>query len=258
MRPGRTLLRCDKVCVRFGGIAALDDVTFEVPEGTIVGLIGPNGAGKTTLFNCISRLYTVDSGAILFDGTSLLTRPRHQMAALGIARTFQNVALFDSMTAAHNVMLGAHAPGRPRFLADAFAGAAAARRDRELAAEAERLLEFVGLRGIAQRRVLDLPFGVRKRVELARALAAKPRFVMLDEPIAGLNHAEIDDLTALVRSLRDSMGVTVLLVEHHMGVVMHVSDTVVVLDFGRVIADGPPGKIRNDPEVIRAYLGGTS
>jgi branched-chain amino acid transport system ATP-binding protein len=252
------LLACRDVCVRFGGIAALDGVTFDVPERAIVSVIGPNGAGKTTLFNSISGLCRVDAGDIRLGGESLLRRAAHTRARLGIGRTFQNVALFESMTAAENVMLGAHAGERPRWLSSAVGASSVARRDAEAVREAERLLELVGLRGVAALPVAELPFGVRKRVELARALAARPRLVLLDEPVSGLNHSDIDDLMALVRRLRDELGLTVLLVEHNMGLVMGVSDRVVVLDFGRVIADAAPDEVRAHPEVIRAYLGSAS
>ncbi|HEX4445429.1 MAG TPA: ABC transporter ATP-binding protein [Polyangiaceae bacterium] len=251
------------VRVRFGGVIALDGVTFEVAAGQTVGVIGPNGAGKTTLFNCISRFQAIDGGDIVFDGRSLLGRPRHRVAELGIARTFQNVALVDSLTALDNVVLGAYVRSPHAVLADALGRSATRRREVVLAREALELLHELGLESVASRRAGDLPFGTRKRLEIARALAARPRLLMLDEPVAGLNHTEIDELTAFIGALKKNARergqlLTVLLIEHHMNMVMGVSDKVVVLDFGRLIAEGPPEVVKNDPEVIRAYLGAPS
>src|SRR5271165_2294040 len=254
-RHDAALLAVDGVTIRFGGVTALQDVSFAVARGAICGLIGPNGAGKTTLFNCISRLYDPHSGAILFDRRPLASFSRHEMAALGIARTFQNVALFSTMTTRDNVRVGAHALARGGFLANALALPFAAREGRRIAERADALIEEFGLGRVADRPVGELPFGVRKRVELARALAIETKLLLLDEPAAGLNHEEVDALAGEIRAIRDRRGVAVLLVEHHMNLVMRVSDQVVALDFGRVIANGRPDEVRADPEVVRAYLG---
>jgi branched-chain amino acid transport system ATP-binding protein len=249
------LLEVRDVAVRFGGIVALDGVSFAVDEGSIVGLIGPNGAGKTTLFNCLSRLYPCDRGDILFNGASLLALPRHRIAALGIGRTFQNVALFGSMSVRHNVLVGRHSRSRSGFLANALRLPRVAAEEDASGHKADQLIEMLGLGSVADKPVAQLPFGTRKRVELARALAAQPSLLLLDEPASGLNHEEIGELARLVRSLRDALRLTVLLVEHHMSLVMGISDRVVALNFGRVIAQGAPQEVRQHPEVIQAYLG---
>ncbi len=249
------LLQIAQVVVRFGGIVALDGVSFAVNDGQIAGLIGPNGAGKTTLFNCVSGLYRPHSGSITFDGHPLHRLPVAQIATVGIGRTFQSPALFDSMTVLDNVKIGGHSRGRSGFIADALHLQSTIREERELDELALEMLRLVELQDAAHLPVASLPFGSRKRVELARALASRPRLLLLDEPAGGLNHGEVASLGTLVRSIRDRLGITVLLVEHHMAFVMGLSDTVVALNFGKVIAQGTPDQVRADPEVARAYLG---
>jgi branched-chain amino acid transport system ATP-binding protein len=249
------LLAISGLSVRFGGIVALSDVSFDVGRGQICGLIGPNGAGKTTLFNCLSRLYQPEAGRIAFDGHELLQQPRHRMAALGIGRTFQNLALFRSMTVRRNIMVGGHCTIRGGFVANALRLPLVAREEARLAARTEALLAALDLEAIADAPVQGLTFGTQKRVELARALACEPKLLLLDEPAGGLNSEEVEKLRALILMVRERFKLTVLLVEHHMNLVMRVSDKVVALDFGRKIADGTPSEVQSTPEVIRAYLG---
>ena len=249
------LLRVDGVTVRFGGITALDKVSFTVAVGHIVGLIGPNGAGKTTLFNCLSRLYAFTEGSIAFEGRPLTDTPAHGIASLGIGRTFQNLALFRTMTVRQNILLGGHCRTHSGFFENALRLPRVRREEHALQAHADQLIDLLDLGSVAESRVMDLPFGTQKRVELGRALASQPKLLLLDEPAGGLNHEEVGTLMGLLREVRDRLKLTMLLVEHHMNLVMRVSDKVVALDFGRVIADGTPGEVQANVEVIRAYLG---
>jgi branched-chain amino acid transport system ATP-binding protein len=247
-------LRCENVTVRFGGIVACSGLTLDVERGKIVGLIGPNGAGKTTLFNVLSRFQRHDEGHIYYRGEIVDHRRPHEMVLLGLARTFQNINLFSEQSTLDNILIGGHRlTGNP--LANMFSLLSARRRERALVARAQEIAAMLHLEGELDNPVKNLPYGLQKRVELARVLAAEPEMILLDEPVAGCNDEETDELRTLVERVNRELGITILLVEHDMSMVMRVCDYIYVINFGSKLAEGTPQEIRANPDVIAAYLG---
>jgi branched-chain amino acid transport system ATP-binding protein len=249
------LLRVDNLSVQFGGVKAVSGVSFEVHRGEVFTLIGPNGAGKTTVFNLISRLYRPASGTIQFDGQELLVVPAHRVAALGIARTFQNIELFEQATVLQNLLIGGHTHTSTALWQELLFLPAARGAERTLRSQVEQVIDLLDLQHYRDSTVASLPYGVRKVVELGRALAMRPRLVLLDEPSSGLNVEETDDMAFWIQDIRDDLGITVLMVEHDMSLVSRVSDRVLAMNQGEVIAQGSPTAVQSHPAVIEAYLG---
>jgi branched-chain amino acid transport system ATP-binding protein len=250
-----TFFKTENISIDFGGIRAVNDVSFEVDEGTIFTIVGPNGAGKTTIFNIISRIYNLTEGRITFKDKDITRLPAHQVVSLGIARTFQNIELFDHATVLHNLLIGRHIHCRSTFFSDLLFSPSVRRMEMEHRRKVEDVIDFLDLQHYRDQLIQNLPYGVRKVVELGRALCTEPKLLLLDEPASGLNVDETEDMSFWIDDIKKLLGITVIMVEHNMNLVSQVSDQVLAINYGEVLAAGSPGEVRANPDVIKAYLG---